>query len=72
MAKASAGMKIGYARVSTLDQHLDLQMQALKKEGCKKIFREKISGASRERPEFQRMLDQIREGDTIVVWKLRA
>ena len=70
MAKASAGMKIGYARVSTLDQHLDLQMQALKKEGCKKIFREKISGASRERPEFQRMLDQIREGDTIVVWKL--
>jgi len=60
-------MKIGYARVSTLDQNLDLQMQALRKAGCKKIFREKISGASRERPEFQRMLDQVREGDTIVV-----
>lgn len=70
MAKASAGMKIGYARVSTLDQILGLQMQALRKAGCRKIFREKISGASRERSEFQRMLDQVREGDTIVVWKL--
>lgn len=70
MAKASAGMKIGYARVSTLDQKLDLQLQALRKAGCTKIFREKISGASRERPEFQRMLDQVRVGDTIVVWKL--
>ena len=63
-------MNIGYARVSTLDQNLDLQMQALRKAGCKKIFREKISGASRERPEFQRMLDQLREGDTVMVWKL--
>ena len=70
MAKASAGMKIGYARVSTLDQKLDLQLQALRKAGCTKIFREKISGASRERPEFQRMLDQVRVGDTVVVWKL--
>jgi DNA invertase Pin-like site-specific DNA recombinase len=63
-------MKIGYARVSTLEQNLDLQLQALKKGGCKKIFREKVSGASRQRPEFQRMLDQLREGDVIVVWKL--
>jgi DNA invertase Pin-like site-specific DNA recombinase len=70
MAKASVGMRIGYARVSTLDQKLDLQMQALKKAACTKIFREKASGASRERPELQRMLDQIREGDTVVVWKL--
>lgn len=70
MTKASVGMKIGYARVSTLDQNLDLQMQALRKAGCKKIFREKISGARRERPELSRMLDQIREGDTVVVWKL--
>jgi Resolvase, N terminal domain len=52
-------MNIGYARVSTLDQNLDLQMQTLRKAGCKKIFREKVSGASRERPEFQRMLDQL-------------
>ena len=63
-------MKIGYARVSTLDQNLDLQLQALKKAGCQKIFREKVSGASRQRPEFQRMLDQLRKRDTIVVWKL--
>ena len=63
-------MKIGYARVSTLEQNLDLQLQALKKAGCKKIFREKVSGASRERPEFLKMLDQLRDGDTIVVWKL--
>jgi DNA invertase Pin-like site-specific DNA recombinase len=63
-------MNIGYARVSTLDQNLDLQMQALRKAGCKKIFREKLSGASRERPEFQRMLDQLRNSDTVIVWKL--
>jgi len=46
------------------------EMQALRKVGCKKIFREKISGASRTRPEFQRMLDQLRHGDTVIVWKL--
>ena len=69
MAKASTGMKIGYARVSTLDQKLDLQMQALKKAGCRKVFREKVSGVSRDRPELKRMLDQIREGDVVVVWK---
>src|SRR5512135_2346304 len=63
-------MKIGYARVSTLEQNLDLQLQTLKKAGCKKIFREKVSGASRERPEFAKMLDQLREGDIVVVWKL--
>ena len=63
-------MKIGYARVSTMEQNLDLQLQALKKAGCQKIYREKVSGATRQRPEFQRMLDQIRAGDVIVVWKL--
>jgi DNA invertase Pin-like site-specific DNA recombinase len=63
-------MKIGYARVSTADQNLDLQLQALKKAGCQKIFREKVSGATRQRPEFQLMLDQLRDGDVIVVWKL--
>jgi DNA invertase Pin-like site-specific DNA recombinase len=63
-------VKIGYARVSTRDQNLDLQLKALKKAGCEKIFREKLSGGSRLRPEFQRMLDQIRPGDTIIVWKL--
>jgi DNA invertase Pin-like site-specific DNA recombinase len=63
-------MKIGYARVSTLDQNLDLQLQALKKAGCRRIFQEKISGSSSNRPEFRRMLDHIREDDIIVVWKL--
>ena len=63
-------MKIGYARVSTFDQNLDLQLRALEKAGCKKIFREKVSSPKRERPQFQHMLDQIRAGDTIVVWKL--
>ena len=67
---AAASVKIGYARVSTRDQNLDLQLKALKKAGCTKIFREKLSGATRLRPEFQRMLDQIRPGDTIIVWKL--
>jgi hypothetical protein len=50
-------MHIGYAGVSTLDQNLDLQIQALRKAGCKKIFREKVSGASRERPEFRRRVN---------------
>ena len=63
-------MKIGYARVSTLEQNLDLQLHALKKAGCRRIFQEKISAGTRNRPEFQRMLDQIRAGDTIAVWKL--
>src|ERR1700693_704806 len=63
-------MKIGYARVSTLDQNLDLQLQALKKAECRRIFQEKISGSNSNRPEFRRMLDHIREDDIIVVWKL--
>jgi DNA invertase Pin-like site-specific DNA recombinase len=63
-------VKIGYARVSTREQNLDLQLKALKKAECARIFREKLSGATRHRPEFQRMLDQIRPGDTIIVWKL--
>ena len=66
----SKSIRIGYARVSTQDQNLDLQLRALKKAGCRKIFKEKVSGATRVRPEFQRMLDQLREGDVVVVWKL--
>lgn len=63
-------MIIGYARVSTKDQNLDLQIEALKKAGCEKIFKEKISGALKERPELDAMISQLRVGDTIVVWKL--
>lgn len=62
-------MKIGYARVSTIEQNLDWQLQVLKRAGCRKIFRE-VSGATRQRPEFLRMLDETRDGDVIVVWKL--
>lgn len=63
-------MKIGYARVSTTDQNLDLQLAALKKAGCGRIFQEKISGAKKDRPELQRLLDHLRPGDVVVVWKL--
>lgn len=54
--------KIGYARVSTEDQKLTIQLEALKKAGCTRIFREKVSGAYRDRPELNRMLDQLCEG----------
>lgn len=63
-------MKIGYARVSTLDQNLGLQMQALKEAGCSKVFSDKASGTIRQRPEFVKMLDHLRQGDTVVVWRL--
>lgn len=63
-------MKIGYARVSTTDQNLELQLAALEKVGCGRIYQEKISGAKRERPELQRLLDQLRPDDVVVVWKL--
>ena len=63
-------MKIGYARVSTTDQNLDLQLTALKAAGCGRIYQEKISGAKRDRPELQRLLDQLRPDDIVVVWKL--
>ena len=63
-------MKIGYARVSTRDQKLDLQIDALKKAGCGKIFSDVISGAAKERPQLSAMLEQLREGDVVVVYKL--
>ena len=63
-------MKIGYARVSTIDQNLDLQLSALQAAGCELIFQEKISGSTKDRPELQRLLEQLRPGDEVVVWKL--
>lgn len=63
-------MKIGYARVSTTDQNLELQLATLKEAGCDRIFQEKISGAKRERPELQRLLDHLRPDDVVIVWKL--
>ncbi len=63
-------MLIGYARVSTLDQNPQLQLDALTDAGCVKIFTEKKSGADRKREEFQAALTYMREGDTLVVWKM--
>ena len=63
-------MKIGYARVSTKDQNLDLQIEALEKAGCEKIYQEKISGATKNRPELDKMIEQFRKGDELYVWRL--
>ena len=63
-------MLIGYARVSTQDQNPELQLDALKKGGCEKVFTEKASGAQRDRPQLTAALDYMREGDTLIVWKL--
>jgi DNA invertase Pin-like site-specific DNA recombinase len=63
-------MLIGYARVSTLDQNPQLQIDALNEAGCKKIFTEKKSGADNKRLQLQAALEYMREGDTLVVWKL--
>lgn len=63
-------MKIGYARVSTTDQSLDLQLDALNNEGCEKIYQEKASGAKSDRPELEACLQYLRSGDTLVVYKL--
>ncbi len=61
---------IGYARVSTHDQNLDLQQDALQQAGCEKIFVDEVSGAQAARPGLQQAMDQLREGDVLVVWRL--
>jgi len=63
-------MKLGYARVSTEDQHLDLQRTRLKEGGCGKLFEEKISGAARQRPALERLLQDLRADDILVVTRL--
>jgi DNA invertase Pin-like site-specific DNA recombinase len=63
-------MKMGYCRVSSADQILDLQKDALKQAGCQKIFTDTASGASSSRPGLDQCLDQLRSGDTLVVWRL--
>ena len=62
-------MKIAYARVSTKQQNLDMQLEAFRAEGCEKIYQEKIS-AFAERPELARALDDLRSGDVLYVWAL--
>lgn len=63
-------MKIGYARVSTIDQNSQLQLDALNNAGCDRIYEERVSAKTKDRPELNRLLDAIREGDTVVVWRL--
>lgn len=63
-------MKYGYARVSTVGQDLEAQIQMLQAEGCEKIYSEKFTGTKKDRPQFQKLLSELKEGDTLVVTKL--
>jgi len=63
-------MKYGYARVSTVNQDLEAQLQALKAEGCDEIYSEKLTGTKSDRPQFQKLLSTLKKGDTLVVTKL--
>jgi DNA invertase Pin-like site-specific DNA recombinase len=64
------GHLLGYARVSTTDQQPQLQVDALERAGCYRVFTETASGARANRPVLEQLLDQLRPGDTPVVWKL--
>lgn len=64
------GLKYGYARVSTRDQNLDLQIDALTKAGCQKIFYEVAKGAKTDRPKLNELLSLLKSGDTLIIWKL--
>lgn len=64
------GLRIGYARVSTHEQSLDPQIDALRQAGCERIYCDKISGTKSDRPELARLKDALRPGDTLVIWRL--
>ncbi len=63
-------MLVGYARISTADQNLDLQLASLKDIGCEKIYQDQISGTKTNRPGLEMALEVLRKNDTLVVWKL--
>ncbi|MEW6737368.1 MAG: recombinase family protein [Acidobacteriota bacterium] len=63
-------MLIGYARVSTQEQNLNLQKDALKKAGCEKVYIDKVRGTASERPGLERVMESLRKGDSLVVWRL--
>ncbi len=66
----ATGKRIGYARVSTVGQTLDEQLAKLKAAKCDRIFQEKLSGATRERPALAELLEFVRDGDTVYITKL--
>ncbi len=67
---STTSLRIGYARVSTHEQSLDSQVDALKEAGCQRIYCDKIGGNQADRPELERLKDALRAGDTLVVWRL--
>lgn len=70
MTDTPIGTRVGYARVSTLDQDPAAQVEALQAVGCTRIFVEHVSGSKAERPELDKALDYLRADDVLVVWKL--
>lgn len=66
----NAGAVIGYARVSTEEQSLDMQIAALEKAGCQRVLSEQISGAAKRRPQLDKAIDMLRKGDVLVVWSI--
>jgi DNA invertase Pin-like site-specific DNA recombinase len=67
---ANAGMRIGYARVSTADQTLSMQLDALRTAGCERVYQETASGKQADRHELAQALKALRPGDTLMVWRL--
>lgn len=63
-------MNVGYARVSTGGQKMDLQLDALEEAGCEKVYTDELSGATSDRPGLQEAIDYVRHGDTLIVWRL--
>lgn len=63
-------MKVGYARVSTEDQNLDMQRRALRRVGCRRIFEDRVSGVAKKRAGLEKALARLRRGDVLIVWRL--